>query len=96
MLRGVSQANLDKAVLQYTKFIYGVYTCESDGYSVVSMGATIRHCGGVVVFYRVPSQFYVKALQQFGTNVVILYLVTRERQWYIIGCYLFPNYALTI
>ena len=90
-LRGVSQANLDIAVLQDTKFTYGVYTCELDGYSVFSMGAPIRHCGGVVVFYYVLSQFSIKALQQFGTNVVILLLVTRERQWYIIGCNLFPN-----
>ena len=71
-LRGVSQANLDLAVLQDKKFTYGVYTCESDSYSVVSMGAPILHCGVVVVFYRVPSQFSVKALQQFGTNAVIL------------------------
>ena len=95
-MRGVSQANLDKAVLQYTKFIYGVYTCESDGYSVVSMGVPIRHCGRVVLFYRVQSQFSVKALQQFGTNVVRFYLVKGEQQWYILGCYLFPNDASTI
>ena len=71
-LRGVSQAKLDLVVLQDTKFTYGVYTCESGGYSVVSMGVPIRHCDGVVLFYRVQSQFSVKALQQFGTNVVIL------------------------
>ena len=49
-----------------------------------------------VVFYRVPLQFSVKALQQFGTNVVRLQLMTRECQWYIIGCYLSPNDASTI
>ena len=80
-LRGMAQSNLDLVVLQDEKFIYGVYTCKLAGYSVVSMGAPIRHCGGVAVFYRVPPRFSVKALQQVGTNVVRLQLVTRERQW---------------
>ena len=95
-LTGVSQANLDLVVLQDTNFIYGLYTHDLAGYSVVSMGTPIRHCGGVVVFYCVLPRFSVKALQKFGTNVVILLMVKGEQQWYIIGCYLFPNEALTI
>ena len=95
-LRGVSQANLDLVVLQDTNFIYGVYTHELASYSVVSMGAPIRHCSGVAVFRRVLPRFSVKALQQFGTNVVIFHLVKGGQQWYIIGCYLFPNEASTI
>ena len=71
-LRGMSQTNLDLVVLQDTKFTYGVYTCKSDGYSVVSMGAFIQHCDRVAVVYRVQSQFSVKAMQKFGTNAVIL------------------------
>ena len=68
----MSQANLDLVVLQDTKFIYGVYTHELAVYSVVSVGALIRYCGGALVFYHVLSQFSIKALQQFGTNVVVL------------------------
>ena len=64
-LRGMAQANLDLVVLQETNFTYCFYTCESSGYSVVSMGAPIRHCGGVAVFYRMLLRFSVKALQQF-------------------------------
>ena len=74
-LRGVSQANLDLVVLQDTKFIYVVYTHELASYSVVSMGALIRHCGGVAVFHRVLPRFSAKALQQFGTNVIRFHLV---------------------
>ena len=95
-LRGVSQANLDLVVLEDTKFIYCVYTHELAGYSVVSMGALIRHCGGVEVFHHVPPRFSVKALQQFGTNVVRFHIVKGEQQWYIIGCKLFLNDASTI
>ena len=86
MLRGVSHSNLDLVVLQYTKFTYGVYSHELDGYSVVSMGTLIQSCGGVAVFHRVTPRFSVKALQQFGTNVVRFHLVNWEQQWYIIGC----------
>ena len=50
-MMGVSQANLDLVVPQDTKFTYGVYTHELDGYSVVSMGALIQYCDRVVVFY---------------------------------------------
>ena len=56
----------------------------------------LSRCCGVSVFYRVPLRFSVKALQQFGTNVVRFQLMTRERQCYIVGCYLSPNDALTI
>ena len=92
----MSQANLDLVVLQDTNFIYGVYTHELASYSVVYMGAPIRHCSGVAVFRRVLPRFSVMALQQFGTNVVRFQLMTRERQWYIVGCYLSPDDTLTI
>ena len=48
------------------------------------------------MFYHVPPQFSVQALQQVGTNVVRFQLVTRERQWYIFGCYFSPDDALNI
>ena len=65
-------ANLDLGVLQDAKFTYGVYSQELVGYSFLSMDAPIQHCGGVSVFYRVPPQFSIKALQKLGPNVVRL------------------------
>ena len=38
----------------------------------------------------------MEAAQQFGPNFVGLQLATGERRWYIIGCYLAPNYNLMI
>ena len=76
----MAQANLDLGILKDTKFTYGDYTRELNGYIVVSMGAPIRYCVGVEVFYRVQLQFYVKALQQFGPNVFRIQMVTREHQ----------------
>ena len=60
------------------------------------MGELIQYYNRVEVFHRVTPRFSVKALQQFETNVVRFHIVKGEQQWYIIGCYLFPNDASTI
>ena len=92
-LRWMAQGNLELGVLQDKKLTYGVYTRELAGYSVVSMVAPNRHCGGVAVFYGVLPQFSVMALQQFRIIIVRFHMMTRERQWYIVGCYLYPDDA---
>ena len=61
-----------------------------------SRATVLSCCCGLSVFYRVPPRFSVKALQKFRTNTVRFQLMTRERQWYIVGCYLSPNDASTI
>ena len=33
----------------------------------------------------------METVQQFGPNVAGFQLVTGERRWYIVGCYLSPN-----
>ena len=38
----------------------------------------------------------MEAAHKFGSNVVGFQLATGERRWYIIGCYLAPNYTLMI
>ena len=48
------------------------------------------------MFHRPAPHFAVKAVQQFGPNVVGFQLVTGERRWYIVGCYLAPNKTSTI
>ena len=78
LLRGMAQVNLDLVVLKDNNFTYGVYTCESAGYSVVAMGASIQHYGGVAVFYCVTPRFSVKALQQVLPIIVIFHRVTGE------------------
>ena len=90
-LRGMYQANMDLGIFQETKITNGVYTHVSAGYSVITMDASIRHCGGVTVFYQPLSRFAVEAVHQFGPNVVGLHLATGERRWYIVGCYLAPD-----
>ena len=38
----------------------------------------------------------MEAVQQFGPNVIWFQLVTGARRWYIVGCYLAPDYTSTI
>ena len=40
--------------------------------------------------------FEVKAVRKYGPNVLSFEVVTGERRWYIIGCYLAPKYSDTI
>ena len=58
--------------------------------------APIRHCSGVALFYRYSPNFAVKVICQFGANVIVCQLVTRERLWYVVGCYLAPGDGTTI
>ena len=87
-LRGMSQANMDLGIFQETKGMDGIYTCGSSGYSVVATDAPSRHRGGVAVFHRLAPQFAVEDVHQFGSNDIGFQLVTEERRWYIVGCYL--------
>ena len=93
---GMAQANMDMGIFQDTKCTDGIYTRESDGYSVAATDAPSQHRGGVVVFYRPLPHFAVEAVQQFGPNVVGFQLATEARRWYIIGCYLASGENSTI
>ena len=48
------------------------------------------------MFHWPAPHFAVEAVQKFRSNVVAFQLATRERRWYIVGCYLAPNDILTI
>ena len=90
------QPNLDLDIFQDTKLTDGVYTCRPDGYIVVVADAPSRHRGGAAVFYCPSPRYVVEAIQQFGPNIVGFQLVTGERRWYIIRCYLAPDNTSTI
>ena len=87
---------MDVGVFQDTKLTEGIYTRKSDGYKVVAMLAPIRQQGGVALFYWDSPVFAVKAIHQFGANVITCQMETGERHWYIVGCYLAPGDRTTI
>ena len=85
-MRGVYQTNMDLGILQGKKVIDRIYTRRSDGYSVITTDAPIRHLVGVAVFHQPEPHYAVEALQQFVPNAVGVQLATGERWWYIVGC----------
>ena len=91
-LRGVSQANMDLGIFQETKVTDGIYTRGPDGYSVAATDAPRQHRGRVAVFHRPAPHFAVEAVHQFRPNVVGFQMANGERRWYIVGCYLAPDY----
>ena len=46
--------------------------------------------------YQNSPVFAVKAIRQFGVNVIARQLATWERRWYTVGCYLAPGDRTTI
>ena len=80
VLRGMSQANMDLGIFQETKITNSVYTCGSDGYSVVATDAPIRHHGRVAVVYWPLPRFALGAVQQFRLNVVGFQMSMGDRQ----------------
>ena len=48
------------------------------------------------MFHRLAPHFTVETVQQFAPNVVGFQMVTGERQWCIVGCYLAPDNTSTI
>ena len=78
-------------IFQETNITDVIYTCRSDGYSVIATDATSQRCGGVSrtdgLWWMAP-HFAVDAVQNFDTNFVGLQMATGGRRWYIVGCYL--------
>ena len=87
---------MDLGFPQETKTTKGIYTQEYSGYKVVALESPITHRGGVAVFYLATENFSMEALRIYGTNVVIFHLESGGRRWFITGCYLAPDDALTI
>ena len=94
--RGMAQANMDLGIFQETKCTDGIYTRESDGFSLVATDAPIQHRSGVAMFSRPSPHFLVEAVRQFDPNIVGFQMAMGARRWYIIGCYLAPDDTSTI
>ena len=60
VLIGVAKSNQGLGFLQETYLTDGVYTCGSDGCSIVAMDAPIQHCGRVAVFYRATPRYMMQ------------------------------------
>ena len=90
------QANMNLGVLQETKLKKCIYTRDSSSYKVVATDAPITHSVGVAIFYRTADHFSVEVFQSHRANVVSFQLVSGDRWWFIMGCYMAPDDASTI
>ena len=84
----MTRAKIYLGVFQETKVTSGVYMRGSDGYNVIADDATIRHQGGISVFYNDPPILKVEEHQNFGPNFSRFQLTLDRRWWYIMDCYL--------
>ena len=93
----MEQANLDLGLFKDTKVMDQIYTRSSVMYRAIVLEAPIKHHGGggVVVFYRYMPHFQVETIQTHRTNVECFQLVSGGRRWFIVGCYIKPNYIAT-
>ena len=79
---------MDLGIFHKIKLTHVVYTHGSARSRVVATDRPSQHYGVVVVCYWTATHFAVEAVQKFGFNVVGFQLVTEERRWYIVVCYL--------
>ena len=63
---------------------------------VVDTEAPSAHSGGVSLFYLTVEHFSVESFQAHGVDIVRFQMVVGDRRWYIAGCYLDLDVALTI
>ena len=76
----MGQANLDVGVFQDTKMTDRIYTRGLSGYRVVAALAPSQHRRGFMLLYLDSPNFSVKAIHQFGANVIMCQLATWERR----------------
>ena len=63
---------------------------------VVATEALSAHSDGIDIFYRRAEHLLVKALQNYGANVVRFQMASSDRRWFIVGFYLAPDNASTL
>ena len=92
----MSQANIDLGIFQETKLTKCIYTGDLSGFKVVSTEAPSEHSVAVIVFYSTSDHFLVEVFQIHGENVVRFQLASGYMRWFIVVCYMAPDYASTI
>ena len=71
---------MDVGVFHETKLIENIYTMISARYKVIVMPAPSRHRCVVALFYRESPTFVVKAIRQFGVNIIVCQFYTGEER----------------
>ena len=92
----MDQANVKLGVFEETKVVDGIHTRESAGYRVIVANTPIQHQAGVAVLLHRLSRFQVEEHQFHEPNASSFNLDLGGQKWFVVGCYLVPEYASTI
>ena len=89
----IVQGNMYPGVLFKTKIMNGVYTrCLLD-YNVIVSEAPRKHQGGGSTLLPQLPPLSDRGEPVFCPHVFIFQLVTRQKRWFVSGCYVLPDSA---
>jgi exonuclease III len=91
-MKAMRLMNVDIGVLTETKLTDDFHPMKSNGYDIITTQATSRHQGGVALFFDNTSDvFVVKGALAFSPNVIWAKLISGNKKWTILGCYIPPS-----
>ena len=90
---GLVQMRIKFAVLTETKIVNGRHPKTASGYTSMCAEAMTGHQGGVGLLWMEDDPKYnvESVLFQNGPNIVTFQVVVGDKQYYIIGVYIFPS-----
>ena len=62
----------------------------------MTTAAPSAHHNCAAIFYRESDHFAIQELRFHGLNIISFQLVTEQRRWHDVGCYIAPCDASTI
>eukprot|EP00957_Ditylum_brightwellii_P141063 10746548-Ditylum_brightwellii.AAC.1 len=90
--RGLDLLGVDIGFLQETKLTRGIYTCFSSGYKIMVSDAPSAHQGGIALCWRVNGAYEIKEAKFLGPHVLSFQLRTGLDRYFVMGCYIPPDY----
>jgi Reverse transcriptase (RNA-dependent DNA polymerase)/Endonuclease-reverse transcriptase len=82
--------NIDLAILTETK-LPTFHTTDCEGYKITISVAVNSYKGGVALCVRPSRYFLVEGTATHGNNVISTYIVSGNKQWFLIGAYIPPS-----
>ena len=89
----IVQGNMYLGVLFKTKIMNGVYTRCLLEYNVIMSEAPRKHQGGGSTLLLQLPPFSDRGEPVSCPHVFIFHLVTRQKRWFVVGCYVLPGSA---
>ena len=92
----MDKANGELGVFQEMRVMDGIHMRELAKYHVLVAKTPIQHQVGVSVLFPLLARLLVEAQQFHDPNVSTFHLDLEGQKWFVVGCYLVPDYASTV